>query len=190
MERLPLYLTRLRFLHGLYQTFLNYVIFLTKRATQRFFILRISGFCMGRNFFRKNDYHKIFWRWKKYLWWEVSCFFERVGGWWSHGSRRFFRENVWLIDHVRFFCENFRIFCYAKRLPWAFFWIFCVFYMGFTMFATFRRLWGLLVNMVRRFVVILGWKFWKKMRSGFFSQKKYVHFFMKIDRFIKILWIS
>jgi hypothetical protein len=69
-----------------------------------------------------------------------------------------------------------------------FFWFFCVFYMGFTMFATFRRIWGLLVELVRRSVVIFGWKFQKKMRSGFFSQKKYVHFFMKNDDFIKILW--
>jgi hypothetical protein len=60
--------------------------------------------------------------------------------------------------------------------------------MGFTMFATFRRFWGLLVEWVRLNVVILGWKIQKKMRSGFFSQKKYVHFFMKIDDFIKILW--
>jgi hypothetical protein len=60
--------------------------------------------------------------------------------------------------------------------------------MGFTMFATFRRFWGLLVEWERLNVVILELKFQKKMRSGFFSQKKYVHFFMKIDDFIKILW--
>ena len=167
-----------------------FFVFLTCVATLAFWKRSISGFCMGRDFFQKNDYHKIFWRWKKYLWWKLSCFFEREGGRMSHGSRRFFRENGWLRDHVRFFCKIFKFFCYAKILPWAFFWIFCVFYMGFTMFATFRRFWRLLVNSVRQIVVIFGWKIWKKMRSGFFSQKKYVHFFMKIDRFIKILCVS
>ena len=167
-----------------------FFVFLTWGSMLCFWKRSISGFCMGHDFFRKNDYHKIFWWWKKNLWWEVSCFFERDGRRRSHGTRRFFRENGWLRDHVRFFCENFRFFCYAKRLPWAFFWIFCVFYMGFTMFATFRRFWGRCMNMVRQNIVILGWKFWKKMRSGFFLQKKYVRFFMKIDWFIKILWIS
>ena len=150
----------------------------------------ISGFCMGPDFFWKNDYHNFFWKWKKYLWWETSCFLGRYGGWLSHGSRRFLRENVCLKDHVRFFDEIFRFFCHAKRLPWAFFWIFCVFYMGFTMFATFRRFWVWLMKMVRCIVVIFVWNFQKKMCNGFFSQKKYVHFFMKIDNFIKKLCIS
>jgi len=163
-------------------------VFLTWIIMFAFWKKSISGFCMGRDFFWKNDYHKFFWRWKKYFWWELSCFFGRSGGRWSHGSQRFLMEKWCLMDHVRFFHEIFRFFCYAKRLPWAFFLFFCVFYMGFTMFATFRRFWGLLVEWERLNVVILGWKFQKKMRSGFFSQKKYVHFFMKIDDFIKILW--
>ena len=164
--------------------------FLTWCAMFVFWKRSISGFCMGRDFFRKNDYHKIFWRRKKYLWWELSCFLERVGRGWSYGSQWFLMEKWGLMDHVRFFCEIFIFFCYAKRLPWAFFWIFCVFYMGFTMFATFRRFWGRCMNKVRWEVVIFGWKFQKKMRSGFFSQKKYVRFFMKIDWFIKILCVS
>lgn len=165
-------------------------VFLTWIIMFAFWKKSISGFCMGSDFFRKNDYHKIFWRWKKYFWWESSCFFGRSGGRWSHGSQRFLRENLLLRDHVRFFHEIFIFFCYAKRLPFAFFWFFCFFYMGFTMFATFRRFWGLLVEFVRLEVVILELKFQKKMRSGFFSQKKYVRFFMKIDHFIKILWNS
>lgn len=147
-------------------------VFLTCVATLAFWKRSISGFCMGRDFFQKNDYHKIFLRWKKYLWWEVSCFLGRESSGMSHGSQRFLKENGLLRDHVRFFHENFRFFCHAKRLPWAFFWFFCVFYMGFTMFATFRRFLGLLVERVRREVVIFGWKIQKKMRSGVFSQKK------------------
>jgi len=116
----------------------------------------ISGFCMGRDFFRKNDYHNFFWRGKKYLWWETSCFFEWLGRGLTHGRRRFLKENELLMDHVRFFHKIFRFFCHAKRLPWAFFWIFCVFYMGFTMFATFRRFLMWLVKMVRWSVVIFG----------------------------------
>ena len=54
------FLTRLMFLHGLYQTFLNSLGFLTKRATLGFFIFQISGFYMGRDFFQKNDYHNFF----------------------------------------------------------------------------------------------------------------------------------
>lgn len=115
--------------------------------------------------------------------------FEWLGRGLSHGSQRFLRKNGLLMGHVRFFHEIFRFFCHAKRLPWAFFWFFCVFYMGFTMFATFRRLLGLFVEWVRWIVVIFGWKFQKKMRSGFFSQKKYVHFFMKMDDFIKNLCV-
>ncbi len=114
-----------------------FFIFLTCVATLAFWKMSISGFCMGRVFFRKIDYHNFFWRWKKYLWWKTSCFFERVWRRLSHGSQLFFREIWWLRDHVRFFCEIFRFFCHAKRLPCAFFWIFCVFYVGFTMFATF-----------------------------------------------------
>ena len=165
-----------------------FFVFLTWDMMFAFWKKSISGFCMGRDFFRKNDYHNFFWRWKKYLWWELSCFFGRSDGKWSHGSLLFLRKNGLLRDHVRFFHEIFRFFCHAKRLPWEFFWFFCVFYMGFTMFATFRLFWVLLMKMVRQSVVIFGWKFQKKMRSGFFSQKKYVHFFMKIDDFIKILW--
>ena len=167
-----------------------FFVFLTWDIMLCFWKKSISGFCMGPDFFRKNDYHNFFWKWKKYLWWEVSCFCERVCRRWSHGSQPFFRENGWLRDHVRVFCEVFRFFCHAKRLPWAFFSFFCVFYMRFTMFATFRWFWGCVWNRVRWIVVIFRWKIWKKMRSGFFSQKKYVHFFMKIDRFIKILWNS
>ncbi len=165
-----------------------FFIFLTCVETFAFWKRSISGFCMGRDFFRKNDYHKYFLSRQKYLWWESSCFFGRVGRGWSHGSQRFLRENGLLRDHVSFFHDFFIFFCYAKRLPWAFFWFFFVFYMGFTMFATFWQFWELLVEWVRLKVVIFGWKFQKKMRSGFFSQKKYVHFFMKIDDFIKILW--
>lgn len=163
-------------------------VFLTWIIMFSFWKKSISGFCMGRDFFRKNDYHKNFWRWKKYFWWESSCFFGRSGGRWGHGSQRFLMEKWCLMVHVRFFNEIFRFFCYAKRLPWAFFWFFYVFYMGFTMFATFVCFWGLSVEWEQLNVVIFRWKFQKKMRSGFFSQKKYVHFFMKIDDFIKILW--
>ncbi len=131
-------------------------IFLTCVETFAFWKRSISGFCMGRDFFRKNYYHKIFYRWKKYFWWESSCFFEWLERRLSHGRQRFLKENGLLRDHVIFFHEIFRFFCHAKRLPWEFFWFFYVFYMGFTMFATFRRFWVLLMKMVRRSVVIFG----------------------------------
>ncbi len=165
---------------GLLPEGFRFFVFLTWGAMLCFWKRSISGFCMGRDFFRKNDYHKIFWWWKKNLWWEVSCFFEREGRRRSHGSRRFFRENGWLRDHVRFFCENFRFFCYAKRLPWAFFWIFCVFYMGFTMFATFRRFWGCVWIGCDGLLLFLGGKFGKKCVVGFFRKKSMFTFLWKL----------
>jgi len=72
---------------------------------------------MGHDFFRKNDYHNFFWRGKKYLSSETSCFFEWLGRGLSHGSQRFLRKNGLLMGHVRFFHEIFRFFCHAKRLP-------------------------------------------------------------------------
>ena len=92
-------------------------VFLTWIIMFAFWKKSISGFCMGRDFFWKNDYHIFFWRWKKYFWWELSCFFGRSGERWSHGSQRFLMEKWCLMDHVRFFHEIFRFFCYAKRLP-------------------------------------------------------------------------
>ena len=91
------------------------------------------------------------------------------------------------------FFEFFRFFCHAKRLPWAFFWIFCVFYMGFTMFATFRRFCSMSEKCMRWRDFIFWWNFQKKMRHWFFSQKKYVYFFMihkNFMDFIKFLWNS
>lgn len=157
-----------------------FFVFLTWCAMLCFWKKSISGFCMGHDFFQKNDYHKIFWWGKKYLWWEMSCFFERVGRRWSHGSRRFFRENGWLRDHVRFFCEVFRFFCYAKRLPWAFFSFFCVFYMGFTMFATFRRFWGCVWIVCDEKSLFLGGNFRKKCVVGFFRKKSMFTFLWKM----------
>ena len=144
---------------GLLPSSFLFFVFLTCVAMFGFWKRSISGFCMGRYFFQKNDYHKIFWKGKKYLWWESSCFFERSGGWWSHGSMRFLMEKSGLMDHVRFLHEIFIFFCHAKRLSWAYFWIFCVFYMGFTMFATFGWFWGMLAKCVRWNIVIFGWKF-------------------------------
>ena len=173
-----------------------FFVFLTCVATLAFWKRSISGFCMGRDFFRKNDYHKIFWRWKKYLWWEVSCFLGRVGREMSHGSQRFLRKNDSLRDHVRFFHEFFRFFCHAKRLPWAFFWIFCVFYMGFTMFATFRWFWGCWWKWCDDLLLFLGGIFRKKCVMGFFRKKSMYAFLWKMTfhknfmDFIKILWNS
>ncbi len=157
-----------------------FFVFLTWDIMLCFWKKSISGFCMGPDFFRKNDYDNIFWREKKYLWWELSCFFERVGGWWSHGSQPFFRENGWLRDHVRVFCEVFRFFCHAKRLPWAFFWIFCVFYMGFTMFATFRRFWGSWWIWCDEKSLFSDGKFGKKCVVGFFRKKSMYAFLWKL----------
>lgn len=117
-------------------------IFLTCVETFAFWKRSISGFCMGRDFFRKNDYHIFFWRSKKYLWWESSCFFGRSGGRWSHGSQRFLRENGLLRDHVSFFSWFFHIFLLRKKITMSVFLVFFRFLHGFYNVCDFLMIFG------------------------------------------------